>query len=158
MNKFRPVEMNKENFDILFQACIADEHDEHADVYTADLFMGENKSGNVIRFSKHKLDAHKKTFDYLIGQFSLIHNPETMKMYSLSKGNVLYTGENFTINVYRQFALLNMALYFKVCSPIIVVDDEYLFHSSAADIKPTLSPNDPSFEDWWRKHRKEWDN
>ena len=95
---------------------------------------------------------------YLYGQLDSVHTGKYLNERQLvTDFAVAYTGKTWTKNKWILLQLLYLG-----CNDTVVVilpfekmkSNSTLIHPS---VKPTLSPKDPAFPEWWEQHKAEWE-
>ena len=154
------LDLNEINVQAIFDRCLAKENSKNvsrADVFLLSLGYGKADSIEMI-FDKDILVQNEKSIRYLYGQLDCVHTGKYLSQrQSVTDFSISYTGETWTKNKWILFHLLDLA-----CNDDIVIilpfdkskNDSTLIHPS---VKPTLSPKDPAFPEWWEQHKAEWE-
>ena len=73
---FRPIDLNEDNVQAIFNRCLATKDTPEADEQLSILFkkiMGYEEDSKPIVFSKSKMEQNKKNILYLMGQLDSVH-------------------------------------------------------------------------------------
>lgn len=157
---FKPLELTEENVQAIFNRCLLKaESKEIARTALFSRIMGYSEEEElVVEFDKAALLENKKNIRYLYGQLSAVHTGKGLK-YRLATADF---STNYQENVWHSSeGVLKMLLYLglnnalALSSPFSKVDNDTTIIRK--DIKPTLSPKDPNFPEWWDQHKSEWE-
>ncbi len=159
---FTPIDLNEENVRVIFARCLLkDKSKMTRDVVTEGiLFPGIlGYSGDdleLISFDKKAILDNKKNIEYLFGQLYATHNLDRTSLH-LEDFSKKYSNKEWAADKVNILRLLYMG-----CCP--ETDCVSCFNHKKNDttflpddLKPTLSPNDPNFPEWWAKHKSEWE-
>lgn len=110
---------------------------------------------SVFDFDKQIILANKTNIQYLFGQLHSVHTQKAILTIEDFFEN--YLGNKWTSTI----ASLLELLYLGNCDEINLI---HPFNARKGDItrfmntiKPTLSPKDPNFPEWWEQHKAEWE-
>ena len=126
-----------------------------ATVYSLALGYSEEEASIPIEFDTQKLMNNEKSIEYLYGQLECVHSGKnaTDKL-SIDDFKKTYLGKTW----YTTKAALMGLLYLgarKLIIPFSKRDGDKTILSKF--VKPTLSPKDPAFPEWWEQHKAEWE-
>ena len=157
-NSFEPIELNEWNVQAIFERCLAKEDTREfiSGMYASPITGFKVDECSIVTFDKNKFLAEKRKINYLFGQLQAVHTKSQRP--SLSDFLVSYSGKNWTSN---KDAIIRL-LYLGATNEQPAID---LFDNDAGNvttsfypiIRPTLSPKDPAFPEWWEQHKAEWE-
>lgn len=162
MQGFEPIDLNEEDVRVMFERCLLrDKSKMTRDVVTEGILfpsiLGYSRDDlEFISFDKKTILDNKRNIEYLFGQLYATHNLDRTSLH-LKDFSKKYSDEEWAadkVNVLR-------LLYMGCCPETDCVscfnhkknDTAFLLD----DLKPTLSPNDPNFPEWWANHKSEWE-
>ena len=154
------VDLNESEVQAIFERCLAKEDSKNES--RAELFyrsLGYNEEDSIpITFDSDIISQNRKSIMYLYGQLDSVHTGKYLNERQLvTDFAVAYTGKTWTKNKWILLQLLYLG-----CNDTVVVilpfekmkSNSTLIHPS---VKPTLSPKDPAFPEWWEQHKAEWE-
>ncbi len=151
-------ELNEGIVQEIFNRCLANKHTKQ--IATSALFptaLGyKSSSEKLIQFDKDLLIKNKKAIDFLFGQLHRVHNPNGSFKMSIDDFNTTYQNTHWTSD---KSALLKL-LYLGVTPEVLAISPFSAATSLSVitpQVKPTLSPEDPNFTEWWEEHKVEWE-
>ena len=151
---FSPVDLNEGNVQRLFNECIATK--ETKSYLKSVLYQkefGYEQDSTAIYFDKDKILENLKSVLYLYGQLLTTHrhsNTINTSAESPHNSTINYKGEKWTNKdgILKQFFSLGV-----VCDIIYPFNENGNSIFKFVNILPTLSPNDPGFDEWWETHK-----
>lgn len=155
---FVPLELSESNVQVIYNRCITtyfDSNETTKRILFSETF-GYEKNAIPKAFHRNKLIQSKFIIRYLYGQLLDIHNNyNTVHRLSIQSATKIYTDKIWTTNpeVLMQFLYLGSAS--NILGPFESEKNNAALINST--LKPTLSPNDPHFSDWWEQHKSEWE-
>ena len=160
-HEFHPLELNEGNVQAIFDRCLATSESKNetwAEMFYLSLGYKEEDS-TPITFDSDIISKNKKSIMYLYGQLDCVHTGKYLSEWiSVTDFAKTYTGEKWT----QKAGILLEMLYLASNEDIAIIvpfekkkNDSTLIHPS---IKPTLSPKDPEFPEWWEQHKAEWED
>lgn len=158
IRSFTPIELNEGNVQSLFEKCLATES---TAVYVESILyqkaFGYEEDSNPIYFDSEKLLNNLKYIRYLYGQLKTTHeHSNTISTSEQNTDRVMlnYKDEIWTENkgVLLQFFHLGVG-----SNTIFPFNLQGSSGFQNVGIKPTLSPNDPDFSQWWEEHKAQWE-
>ncbi len=159
LKEFKPLDLNEGNVQAIFNRCLAKDSTSDDECFNSILFsrtLGYKPSDELlIHFDKQKLLANKKSINYLYGQLRCSH--QKMNALSIDEAFYNYQGNIWTQNKAHLLEFLHLGCTdgeISLISPFIANTKSANFDTT---IKPTLSPKDPNFPEWWEKHKSEWE-
>lgn len=160
MAEFTPCELNEGNVQAIFNRCLATDDTPRERADRSILFsrtMGYKPEEEIVFFfDRDKLLANKKNIYYLYGQLN--DTWKGARDITLESVRVTYSGKRWT----DDGACLRYLLYLGNSDELGLVSPFFKKDSSAVflveELKPTLSPKDPSFPAWWEEHKGEWED
>ena len=162
---FTPLDLNEGNVQAIFDRCLAtDKTKEKSSVVLFSTVFGYRQEDEImIGFDKDILCQNKKHIEYLYGQLEIVHkignaldnkNTETVSYQDFSTS---YTGDLWSSNKATVLKFLYLG-----CSPEMLLIKPFYKKINgthiSTHIKPTLSPKDPAFPEWWEQHKAEWED
>lgn len=158
---FKPLELTGENVQAIFNRCLRKE--ESKEIARAALFsriMGYSEEKElVVDFDEDALLKNERNIRYLYGQLSAVHTGKGLK-YRLATADF---STNYQENVWHSGEAAVLELLYLGCNKAVALS--YPFSKAkndttviSKDIKPTLSPKDPNFPEWWEAHKSEWED
>lgn len=151
------AELNEGNVQAVFNRCLAKEG---VPVLTSNLFptiLGNHQKVGygAYDFDKNAILTNKANIQYLFGQLHSVHTKKDILTIEDFLEN--YLGKRWT----TERATLLELLYLGKCSEIDLINPFNARKNNTTRfmnmIKPTLSPKDPNFPEWWEKHKSEWE-
>lgn len=156
--KFRALELNERNVDILFNRCLptGEELKNWDLMYPTQVLIPEltGRESQRIFLSKEKIEANRNTILYLLGQIKSFHSDK--KAFVLQEGFIKYDGTVWTEDYGTLFKLYHLALSSALMSDFALTQSKICAIRSH-EIIPTLSPRDPNYAAWWEEHKSEWE-
>lgn len=149
-SQFTPLDLNENTVQTIFNNCLATE--KSTTIISSSLFKkekGYEKPDTPITFSQESIKNNLQNIKYLLGQIESIHDGSLI-MYS-STGAKKYTGKNWTVNSASLMKLLHLGLASGLMSSFNAKGN----FAELKYIKPTLSPRDPNFIDWYDSYLAE---
>lgn len=153
---FRPIDLNEDNVQAIFNRCLAKEGEDFYNVQVAGSELTKNPS-DIVPLSKQKMKKNAQNIRYLLGQLKTIHLPD-VKAITLQEGFFRYDNHVWTKDFYSLFQLYALALgcvYFRGFSQ--TKDGNITSLIDYSRCTPTLSPKDPAFPAWWEANRAKWE-
>lgn len=153
---FRPIDLNEDNVQAIFNRCLAKEGEDFYNVQVAGSELTKNPS-DIVPLSKQKMEKNAQNIRYLLGQLKTIHLPD-VKAITLQEGFFRYDNHVWTKDFYSLFQLYALALgcvYFRGFSQ--TKDGNITSLIDYNRCTPTLSPKDPAFPAWWEANRAKWE-
>lgn len=155
-SKFRPLELNERNVNTLFKRCLPDEEElrnrdllKNAQVLIPQ-FCG--KESEKVFLSKKKTQDYRMLVLYLLGQIKVFN--ENNAGFALQEGFLRYDDVFWTKDYDVLFKLYSMGLASNCLTPFVPTE-EFITSAAIDELAPTLSPKDPSFEEWYAKYIEE---
>ena len=158
--RFKPLDLTEENVQAIFNRCLATKESKKES--RAELFyrrLGYNEEDSIqMTFDSDIISQNKKSIMYLYGQLDCVHTEKYLsERQSMDDFATTYTGKTWA----KSKAVLLELLYLgsNLEAPYIT-PFEKKFNDTvriSSDIKPTLSPKDPAFPEWWEQHKAEWE-
>ena len=155
------LDLNEGNVQAIFNRCLAKPGCENR--VPACLYyerLGYSRKDSIdIDFDSDMVARDKKSLMYLYGQLDYVHTGKYInERMSISDFAKAYTGKTCTQSKAAVLELLYLG-----CNHVLpcVTPFEKRFNDTAflsTDIKPTLSPKDPAFPEWWEQHKAEWED
>lgn len=159
-NQFKPQELNEGNVQAIFNRCL--KNDNSKEVTRTALFttlLGYSPEDEiVIAFDKNALLANVQNIRYLYGQLKSVHKVDReTKRISINDFKTTYQDALWTQNKSCLLELLYLGSnsILALTAPFSKKNNNTT--SISNDVKPTLSPKDPNFPEWWEKHKSEWE-
>ena len=161
---FEPIELTEGNVQAIFEGCLADlncvagltgEHSSAARLFPPE--YGYQRGDEVaIQFDPAKLRKNKKTIEYLFGQVQDVHTHKLQAL-TIDDYNTTYSGTHWTNDkvIMMKFLYLGVTYETQCVTPFLPKSGTAIISSK---LKPTLSPKDPAFPEWWEKHKAEWED
>ena len=156
---FEPIELTEGNVQAIFNRCSPEE--DSKDFAYATLFPitrgWEIEDAVQIQFDNAKLLKDKKAIQYLFGQLQEVHTySKTSKKQdvAIDDYNTTYSETNWTRDKETLLKFLYLGVASLCCSPFFAETKTSLISPA---VKPTLSPKDPTFPEWWEQHKAEWE-
>ena len=155
------LDLNEINVQAIFDRCLAtgeSKNETRAEMFY--LSLGYNAEDSIpITFDRDVISKNKKSIFYLYGQLDCIHTGKYLsERQSMGGFAVTYAGKTWTQNK----AVLLELLYLGCNDTVVIIlpfekmkNDSTLIHPS---VKPTISPKDPAFPEWWEQHKAEWED
>ena len=111
----------------------------------------------LIEFDAEELLINKKVIEYLYGQLQEVHTSNPKKFLTIDDYNTTYQGTNWTKDkaTLLKFLYLGVSDEVRFIFPFSAVRNNVSFITG--ERKPTLSPKDPAFPEWWEQHKAEWE-
>lgn len=148
------IDLNEENVKSIFSSCIATEQTPEEDIISTSFIESDIQTPiPSIQLSRSCLSGNALTMAYLIGQLENVHKRNLA--FRINDGFKKYDGSYWTQDKMAVFALyylstVTMVLpYFKP-SPSLKTFVSFLNENPF--LEPTLSPDDPNFEEWAKDH------
>ena len=152
--KFKPLELNEGNVQAIFNRCIATK--ESKELIGPILFSQKNgypKDSEPVIFDKAQFLKNEKNIDYLFGQLQDVRSSK--HEFTPSSVAVDYHGELWTQDSGIILAFLHLGYANHLFESFVrIPSGDYAY---VPFIKPTLSPKDPDFPEWWEAHKAEWE-
>ncbi|WP_130849182.1 hypothetical protein [Intestinimonas timonensis] len=153
-NQFFPIDLNEGNVQAIFNRCLAKEGE--ATTYAQVLQKAlSGKDSDLVRFSKIRIAQNSKNISYLLGQLDGAHKKEGLML--LEYGIMNYNGKKWTTSADNLLKLYELGMVNINLTPFSLQEDGESLVTDISSIKPTLSPKDPNFPEWWEKHKSEWE-
>ena len=162
-NLFLPIDLNEGNVQAIFNRCLATTSSkERVPVVLFPVIFGYQPEDEIlIQFDKEIYLENKKSIEYLYGQLKKVHETgftHSERRLGMSMGNfrVLYTGNTWTADegVLLRFLYLGCTDEAGLIKPF---NKKYNGTDMSMNIRPILSPKDPTFPAWWEQHKSEWE-
>ncbi len=156
---FRPIDLNEDNVQAIFNRCLAVDDTPKEKVSRSILFsrtLGYKPEDEIVfYFDKDKLLDNKKNIEYFFGQLKNAH--EKIEHMRMEDAFYQYQGRKWTDNRAKMLELLYLGCTNETdcISPFDVKTDATFL--GVERLKPTLSPKDPAFPEWWEQHKAEWE-
>ena len=150
---FRPIDLNEDNVQAIFNRCLAKGGEETTYALVLQKALS-GKESDLVRFGQAKITENCKNISYLLGQLKGVHKKERLML--LEYGIMNYNGKKWTTNPGTLLKLYELGMVNINLTPFSVQENKSLL-TDISSIKPTLSPKDPNFPEWWEKHKAEWD-
>ena len=155
-HEFHPLDLNEGNVQAIFNRCVASSDEPVEDVALSQLFQkvyGYAEDSKPIFFNKKRVALDKKSIFYLLGQLRSTHNGDR---HMCAKENIYrYDGSQWTADTVKLMELYHLAETTDGIDPFIAENNSALLNIFL--VKPTLSPKDPAFPEWWEQHKAEWE-
>lgn len=149
MNNQEPLDLNSENVHKLAKICGATQNSKFVyNIIFQQRKLGYPKDSTPITFDADIMDEYAPTIFYLFGQLHTIHNNfHTLPIKDiLKKYDRTIWGNDKVTPLY----LLHLGIAAKVINP---PDAKTNCCILSPDVTPTLSPNDPNFEQWYEANK-----
>ncbi|MBQ8604196.1 MAG: hypothetical protein IJ410_05070 [Oscillospiraceae bacterium] len=157
---FHPTDLNEGNVQAIFNRCLRKA--ESKEIARAALFsriMGYSEEEElVVDFDENALLKNERNIRYLYGQLSAVHTGKGLKnRLSMADFSTNYQGSvwNLTEAAVKELLYLGCNKAVALSYPFSKAENDTTVISK--DIKPTLSPKDPNFPEWWEQHKAEWE-
>ena len=149
-NNFKPLDLNKVIISQLFNKCLYTSESKN---YTLAVYqqacLGYPKDTDPVYFDKDAMEANSDLINFLLGQLKdALNGPLTES--TVQSLFIKYTGEPWTKDGVTLLKLIHLALANKSMAAFSAEKDRTLLHSC---VKPTLSPKDPNFEQWYEQNK-----
>lgn len=153
-NTFRPVDLNFDTVRAIFSECIptANVSKNITAVSLQQISRGFPKDSEPVYFDTDKLDANKKTVRYLLGQLYAFHRGDVLLPIAVVLKK--YNGYLWSKDKMASLYLLHLGM---ATGQFSGPSAENLSCLVFEIIKPTLSPKDPNFPEWWEKNKSYWE-
>lgn len=160
LKSFTPVDLNGGNVQAIFDRCLRKENSKDiAKAVLVSRIMGYSKEEElIVDFDRAALLENEKNIRYLYGQLSAIHTGKGLKnRLSMADFSTNYQGNVWNLSEADVLELLYLGCNSAVALsyPFSKADNDTTVISK--DIKPTFSPKDPNFPEWWEQHKAEWE-
>ena len=159
---FRPIDLNEDNVQAIFNRCIAKEETPEDQCFNSILFSRlrgySPDAERIVVFNREKVLANKKNIQYLYGQLKNVHAGNGTLQ--INEAFLTYSGTHWTTNK----GVLLEFLYLGAINDghsLLAAFDGKANNSTILNtdiIKPTLSPKDAAFPVWWEQHKVEWED
>ena len=153
-NRENMIDLNEENVRSIFSDCIATEQTPVDDIISTSFIASDIQTPiPSIQLSRSTVNQNYLKLLYLTGQLDNVHRENFT--FRINDGFKKYDGSYWTqdkmavFSLYYLSCVTNALPYFKP-SPTLKT-----FVSDLGEnvlLKPTLSPNDPNFEEWAKSH------
>ena len=156
MNYYREsmIDLNEENIRNIFSNCIATEQTPVEDIISTTFIESDFQTPiPSIQLSRSCLSENSLTLYYLTGQLDNVHSGKSV--FHVNDGFKKYDGSYWTrdkmavFSLYYLSCVTNVLPYFKP-SPALKTYVSHLIENPF--LQPTLSPDDPNFEEWAKDH------
>lgn len=158
---FRPLELNEDNVQAIFNRCLATEEEKcsfmkHRALQVLKPLLTGKTSAEVY-LSTEKIGENQKNIEFLFGQIKNIHYNNSA--IGLQEGFITYQDTVWTREVENLLKLYALAQSKGLITEFsaLPTDPNIISAIKASDVRPTLSPKDPAFPAWWEQHRAEWE-
>ena len=157
-NQFFPIDLNEGNVQAIFNRCLA--KPDTKDFSYATLFPTTHgyKPGDEIQiqFDSAELLKNKQSIKFLFGQLQEVHASIKKQDISIDDYNTTYNGKHWTSDkgTLLKFLYLGVSPETLFISPFNAKSNTSIM---SPQVKPTLSPKDPNFPEWWEEHKSEWE-
>ena len=105
---FRPIDLNEDNVQAIFNRCLAKEGENFYNVQVVGLELSKNPS-DIVQLSGEKMEKNDQNIRYLLGQLKTIHLPN-VKAITLQEGFFRYDNHVWTKDLECLFQLYALAL------------------------------------------------
>ena len=151
-----PLKLSEPNVYKIFKKCLATGMTKNK-LSTKIFFQGLSgiKSTEIL-FDQEALSENAGVIKYMLGQIKAIHDHGTdpaaamaadVPYVRLSEATISYTGEHWTTDNQYLYKLLYLGDALGYTSPVVQKHAKLCIHFM--DVKPTLSPDDPNFKEWY---------
>ena len=154
-------ELNEDNVNSLFNACLATKYT--ATKTKSVLFhttLGYKlEEGILVTFDKDILQKNAKAIEYLYGQLKDVHTKKNVTQSTASTIEDFYFTYKEASWSNNKSTLLEF-LYLGCNGETLIIKPFHKKYNGtfiSPWIKPTLSPKDPNFNQWWEEHKAEWE-
>ena len=150
---FRPIDLNEDNVQAIFNRCIATK--DSVDFIGVTLFTKEtgfSENSKQIVFDRKEILKNKSAIAYLYGQ---LHDVSYSEIITPSSAAINYDSNVWTKDIGVILNFLHLGYATKMFRPFIKTEN--FTCAVLLPILPTLSPKDPAFPAWWEAHRGEWE-
>lgn len=148
VKSFTPIDLNEENVETIFQRCLATAST--TEKQSSALFRAQYGFENTsapISFDRKKILENKEAIKYLYGQLQTIHSGNfTFAPSDLVKK---YSSLSWTNNKGILMEFLHLGNSIALYNPFQADSKTTNFIQK---IKPTLSPKDPKFAEWYKDY------
>lgn len=155
---FKPLELNEGNVLAIFNRCLATNSTEEyikSILETTEHGYSQNSPG--ILFDRKKLLDNLQNIRYLYGQLLTTHKgSNSISTSQTHRSNVMtnYSGKTWTTDKSTIMRLFHLG---------VATGTIYPFSTNGASsfggpIIPTLSPDDPKFDEWYKDYKKRYEN
>lgn len=153
IDKFRPMDLSEDSVHTLFNRCRATEQTSDTCLVHVPSMGLSVDDVTMMRFDQKKLDLNKSNIEYLYGQ--LLEKHINGCEINLSEVGVKYDNSIWTKDngIILQFLHLGRATV-----SILPFNPHSKSTRTSPFVKPTLSPKDPDFPEWWEIYRDEWEH
>ena len=148
------IDLNEENIRSIFSDCIATEQTPVEDIISTNFISSDIQTPiPSIQLSRSRLSENGLTMAYLTGQLDNVHSRKLD--FHVNDGFKKYDGSYWTqdkmavFSLYYLSCVIGVLPFFKP-SPSLKTFVSFLNENPL--LKPTLSPDDPYFEEWAKDH------
>ncbi len=151
--EFQPLDLNEMNVQAIFKRCLTTNNSpKPGEDYNSVIFGrdgGYAEDHQPVCFNIKQLRANDETIRFLFGQLQAIHQGK--KQFSVEDSILKYNGTNWTSNKGIMMELLYLGEASATITPFIAKTGK----ANVALVKPTLSPKDPKFAEWYKGYEAE---
>ena len=150
------MDLNEGNVQAIFERCLAKEDSKEGILseFTSTIIGFKEDEVGLVTFDKNEFFANKRKINYLFGQLQAVHTKS--QRLSVLDFLMVYSGKKWTTDRITLMKLLYLGATEE--QPTIDFFEPENFTTSIYPIvKPTLSPKDPAFPEWWEQHKAEWE-
>lgn len=148
------IDLNEENVRNILNYCLATEETPEEDIISTTFIKSDFQTPiPSIQLSRSRLSEYSLTIYHLTGQLDNVHSGKSV--FHINDGFKKYDGSYWTQDKMAVFSLCylscvtNVLPYFKP-SPALKTFVSHLTENPF--LQPTLSPDDPNFEEWAKDH------
>ena len=154
---FNPLDLNEINVQAIFNRCLAKDGTKEfiLSEFTSTIVGFKKDEVSLVTFDKTEFLANKRNINYLFGQLQAVHTK--LQRPSVLDFLMVYSGKKWTSDRITLMKLLYLGAT-EEQSVIDFFEPENLTTSIYPIVKPTLSPKDPAFPEWWEQHKAEWED
>lgn len=149
-NNFKPLDLNKGTVANIFNKCIyTSESKNHTAAIFQQASLGYPKDSDPVFFDKDAIEANSDLINFILGQLKDAHNGPLTES-TVQSLFLKYTGEPWTKDGVTLLKLIHLALANMSIAAFSAEKDRTLLLPC---VKPTLSPKDPEFEQWYEANK-----
>ena len=153
------VDLNEGEVQAIFDRCLAKDGTPREEITFSLLFsrtMGYlPEDEHMLIFNKGAILANKKIICYLFGQLKNAHTENEALL--LTDAHITYKSVPWTNNKGRVLELLYLGCTNEANMISLFDAKTDSANLNFPHVKPTLSPKDPAFPEWWEQHKAEWE-
>lgn len=144
-----PMPLTEETVEKLFKECGLKEGKNN--LIKANLFMHNQEYFTI--FNTNSIIDNLLNIHYLFGQLKNAHTQT--RFFDFKQAVFTYQNTAWTKDTDKLLMFIQLGI---VAGTITPIDDTTKQIEMTTELDPTVSPDDPNFEEWYKEHKADWDN